>query len=379
MRHGVWILGSRWSLSVVCSVVCGWVATGCDSSQDAEDTVAVLAAEGPYGVGYRTLETTYSDPVTGSTRTLSVLAWYPADFDPTGERPFYLLRTSERATVNASPLDLGPAAPVVVFSHGHQAYAAAASQLMEHLASHGWVAVAPNHTGNTVTDGERTTDIYYLRAYDLTAALDAIENLPVDDPLKPSIGEARAVMGHSFGGYTAYASAGARHAVDVLRTDCNAGRGPSGYCSTLDPMKEAVFQSGLRDPRWTAVVSIEAGDFDLFRKEGVAGVSVASLHVVAEGSGHAAGDPSADPYWNALGHPQDVRLLLRQGEHNDFVDACGAGLDLRCSDLTPADVQRALRVYVLAFLRQQLLGDGQVAAILAGSAAVSDLIEVTRR
>lgn len=345
-----------------------WIAlllAGCGA--DAVD-VAELETPGPYAVGYRTYTVEYTTPLSGETRSSFVAAWYPAT-SAEGERPFYTLRTSEIAAVDAPPAELG-ALPVVLFSHGHQAYAAAMSHLMEHLASHGFLAIAPTHTGNTFVDGsDRDTEIYYLRSFDVRAALDFFQNLE-DDPLAGRAGDRIAVSGHSFGGYTAYALAGATYAIDTLEADCAAGTGPSSFCSTMTSSKADVFRSGLGDPRVSAVVSVDPGDFDLFG-EGVRAIDVPILHMKAEKSGE-------DEYWPVL-DGDAVRLFLKGGDHNDFTDACSAGLEIRCSDLNPEAVWRPVRTVTLAFLKKHLLGEEGLDPILDGSAPLGPLVTVEPR
>lgn len=329
--------------------------------------VATLESPGPYAVGYRTYTIEYATPLESNTRSSFVAAWYPAT-SAEGERPFYTLRTSEVAAVDAPPADLGPL-PVVVFSHGHQAYAAAMSHLMEHLASHGFLAIAPTHTGNTFVDGDnRTTEIYYLRTFDIRAALDFFQGLE-DDPLAGLAADRVAVSGHSFGGYTAYALAGATYAIDTLEEECRAGTGPRSFCSTMTSSKADVFRGGLDDPRVSAVVSVDPGDFDLFG-EGVREIDAPILHMAAE--------MSEDRYWPVL--DGDVtRLFLKGGDHNDFTDACSTGLTIRCSDLPPESVWRPVRTVTLAFLRKHLLGEEGLDPILDGSTPVGATVAVEAR
>jgi predicted dienelactone hydrolase len=361
------------------AVLLGALACGAEPEPAAVDPVALYDAPGPYGVGYRSLDVRYVPTGTTAERVLRVLVWYPAAPDPTGDRPLYLLKASEQATIDAPPLELGPR-PVLVFSHGHQAYASVMSHFMEHAATHGWIAIAPNHTGNTFADGDgRETPIYWQRAHDVSRSLDALDALPAGDPLSGRLSERRAIVGHSFGGYTAMMLGGARHDVDRLAAECAGGQGPRGYCSTLDAAQETVFRAGLADPRFSALVSLDPGDFDLFGAAGVAAVGLPVLHVVAESSGHRPGDPSTDAYWTALSGADDLRVLLLGGAHNDFMDSCASGVQLRCSTLPPAEVWRLTRVYALAFLNAHLLGDTTGAPILSGAVPVSPLAERTAR
>lgn len=336
-------------------------AAGCGGDDPPPvDLAAELPAPGPYAVGYRSQPVTYAHPITGAPRTVETLVWYPAQAVPGGDHPLYLLRVSSVAVTDAPPLELGTR-PVVVFSHGHQAYASVMSDLMEHLASHGFLVIAPMHTGNTFADGDdRQTEIYHLRARDVGAALDQLGG-----------GGPALVVGHSFGGYTAYALGGARYDLVTLSAACAAGTGPAGFCSTFDSAQAEQFVPGLRDERFRGVLAIDAGDFDLFAAPGVAEVGVPVLHMVASLS--VAG---GDRYWDALTAPR-TRVLLEGGDHNDFTDSCGAGAPFRCSALAPGQVLPMVRAYGLAFARSVLLGDAAVEPVLRGEIAVSDLVEVS--
>lgn len=354
------------------------LSLACSSADSDEVDLAELEAPGPHGVGFMSFDITYDAPPDATPRTTHTFVWYPAAKDATGEHPIYTLKTSEVAITDAAPLDLGPL-PVVMFSHGSQAYGAAMSHLMEHLASHGFLVVAPTHVGNTFTDGaDRTTDIYYLRMHDITQTYDAMLALDASHPLAGLAGPNVAVSGHSFGAYTSFALAGAKHAVDELDAECTAGTASPGYCSELDDTARGLFRAGFEDDRFKAVISVDPGDFGLFKAAGVASVDVPVLHIVAEASGHAPNDPSTDGYWTSLSNPKDARVLLLGGDHNDFVDSCGEGFDLRCSNLRPQRVLPPTRVVSLAFLRSVLLGESAYDAVFGSDLSVSELFEITR-
>jgi dienelactone hydrolase len=102
----------------------------------------------------------------------------------------------------------------VIFSHGSSGTPTHASYLTEHLASWGYVVVAPSHPGNTLQDGACDIgclgDSHNNRVDDVLFALDQVLAL-MDDPSQP-IGtivdpERTAVTGFSFGGMTAVRAA----------------------------------------------------------------------------------------------------------------------------------------------------------------------------
>ncbi len=102
--------------------------------------------------------------------------------------------------------------PLVVFSHGSGSLNIQSTGVMEFLASHGFVVVAPNHTGNTIFDDPQ--DPFPVtavnRPLDVSLLIDHMLERSGDpeDPFHNRISPlAIGVVGHSFGGYTALAMA----------------------------------------------------------------------------------------------------------------------------------------------------------------------------
>lgn len=187
-----------------------WLLLACadksaDDSAAPVDLVASLASPGPYQVGYHSEEISYPDTVSGADRALRLTMWYPTE-DTSGADAEYLVPQEDPgAWQDAGPAD-GPF-PLVIFSHGHQGFAENSSFLMEHLASHGYAVVAPDHTDNTTFDGSsRDTAIYSQRPLDLSAVLEHLETVSGDHPLAGRLdGGPVLAIGHSFGGYTVFA------------------------------------------------------------------------------------------------------------------------------------------------------------------------------
>lgn len=181
-------------------------------------TVTELAAQlespGDWAVGVRTAE------VTGARdRTLPVQIWYPVNREATGDAkpatyPFPGLSVPSELGLADAPPAPGPF-PLVVYSHGNGGLRYVSAFLTEHLASHGFVVVAPDHVGNTAIDNFAGTSedqaiVALDRPVDVSETISAAlagepgfeETAPNTDP------ESIAVIGHSFGGFTALAVAG---------------------------------------------------------------------------------------------------------------------------------------------------------------------------
>ncbi len=194
---------------------------------------------GPFPVGVRTVVLDDEDRVldghgTIGTRRMLVEIWYPATdeikgqdetpFDLRAEAPPDLLEKLGLATLPVVPSggvrdaaprkDDGPF-PLVVFSHGNGGIRIQSVFLTRHLASHGYVVAAPDHTGDTLLDlveaGEiNTMDLLMSaadRPFDIRGVIDEMLRLSEaeEDPLFGLVDEERiAVSGHSFGGFTTF-------------------------------------------------------------------------------------------------------------------------------------------------------------------------------
>jgi predicted dienelactone hydrolase len=165
-------------------------------------------------------------------RAVALEIWYPAaasernrDLTPESQDSYTIFgahRVRQEA-VRDAPAD-GSRFPLVLFSHGMAGHRRQSSFFCTHLASHGYVVIAPDHGGSTVTDlvgvamrlrmgGAIPADIEALlgryvadRPLDLAFILDAIEarTLALPSPIDPA---RVALSGHSFGGFTALALA----------------------------------------------------------------------------------------------------------------------------------------------------------------------------
>jgi predicted dienelactone hydrolase len=103
----------------------------------------------------------------------------------------------------------------MLFSHGYGGVRWQSPYIGEHLASHGWIVVAPDHPLNTYLDDDDSAfdEVAVRRPIDIRDSYDWLLSAS-DDAQSPYAGCADAaagyaVSGHSFGGYTAFAVAGA--------------------------------------------------------------------------------------------------------------------------------------------------------------------------
>jgi dienelactone hydrolase len=102
--------------------------------------------------------------------------------------------------------------PVIVVSHCHECTRLSAESIAERLASHGFVVIAVDHTGNTLWDQQAGTGLpldtttLAIRVADIRFAIDAALGAPSLIPAEIIAAvdpEHVGVMGHSFGAVTA--------------------------------------------------------------------------------------------------------------------------------------------------------------------------------
>lgn len=330
-------------------------------------------AEGPYRVGFRKLEVTYQPPGAESERTILVNLWYPT-LDENGEGADYLgWFTDNDAWVDATPVS--PASecgyPTLVYSHGHAGLGGGAAFLTRHFASHGWVAIAPDHTDNTIADNKepRATSLYYLRALDVSTALDTVASLPEGDPLHARVAVDKVLLvGHSFGAHTAWSVAGARFDLDVIEENCRPGGSvPSGVCTEAEL---EVFASGVADRRVVAAVPM-AGRIDRnwFGPAGHQSVEVPMMLLTGSED-----DVGAEAQFETLIGVDLTWVDLDGGCHETF--------NLGFCNTLPRDEGYAItRAHALAFGRRHVLGDDapDVVSLLDGTGTISDRTTFRRR
>jgi predicted dienelactone hydrolase len=186
----------HWWIAALCALLLAAVACG-------DGEVRSPAAAGSYGVGVTEMTFTRTSNTTGEPRVLDTVIWYPADRSGVQE-----------PVTDAPPATDGSPFPVITFSHGNRDAPTVASYLMEHLASWGFVVVAPPHRGNTKADcpctAEDFNDAMLNRVPDIIFVLDAVLGLNNDsaEPLGKIVDPERTVsLGYSLGGLTAFLAA----------------------------------------------------------------------------------------------------------------------------------------------------------------------------
>jgi predicted dienelactone hydrolase len=395
----------------------GLLTTGCTSAQQSTTSVPAetstpplaYAAQGSHAVGYRVFSTTGAQG-----QPLTVRAWYPAVGataetatitytapNKFGEQitPGEEITSVGRALADGRPDTTGGPYPLVVFSHGFALSPIVYGTLVEHYASQGYVVLAPEH--NESFDGSLTGFWEELidRPVDISRTIDHAEQLSRSgEPLAGMIDlDDVAVVGHSYGGYTALAAAGAQFDFAAYKDRCAAlaADDPRNFfCAPLPNESDMAMRAGLDevpsglwpsfgDPRITAAISL-AGDAYLFDQRGLAELEVP---VMAMGGTIDEGTPytwGAKLTYDHAGSTNKTLVSFPGAGHFLFLDPCenlpwvenSVYRDAICSDAVwdtrPLDI---VMHYTTAFLRDTLDADPKARGVLAGQQPQLDNVE----
>lgn len=232
----------------------------------------------------------------------------PDDLDPTVEGTMAITQRSfkfvDRERNRLIPLDLYVPdqaivedAPLVVLSHGFAADRRFLTYVGKHLASHGLTVVALEHVGSNV-DALNNTPIdpaaleepsrilpaseFLDRPRDVTYVLDRLTWM---EQVSPMLGgkfdpERVVLMGHSLGGYTGFALAGAQLDLSALPPFCNSltpvGLSPADWLQCA-AMALPEMTADLSDDRIVQVIAMNPLVGRLFGRQGLADVAVPSI------------------------------------------------------------------------------------------------------
>ncbi len=346
---------------------------------------APVDAPGPFAVGFHTETIEYTNPVVGA-RPLDLHWWYPTDATEGG--PVRYAGVFPRMPVLGEALPRSGSLPLVVFSHGNGGLAEQSFFLTEFLASHGFIVVAPDHTGNTFRDSSQPVwRLFELRPQDISAVLDHADGLPADHLLAGRLGPERALAGHSFGGYTSLAVGGAGYAIDDLVGACaEPAEAETEACQYVTaPATVARYTAGFGDDRFQALIPMTPAGANLFGGDpGLAGIDIPTLMMTAALDATLPNEAEGDPLWDGMTQEDSLRLDFQTAGHFTFSNACGLLPGMNgdgCGEgfLEPTEAHRLINAYALAFLRLHLLGDTGDAGLIEGTTRLdAGEIEISR-
>lgn len=326
--------------------------------------------EGPFTCGHRIVEMTYTLPSGLGERTIPVHFWYPSHVAE-GDHPVYKALFEDTHSWDDVPLAESPwkggLFPIEVHSHGYKGFSGNSARLFCHMASHGWVAIAPEHVGNTIGDtpDPLPLSVYYHRPLDMRAALDMAASMPEGDPLAGKLDlDHVGLSGHSFGTYTTWAVAGATFDTDTIQMKCD-----TGQISPCSPEEIALFSTDLSDKRPKMAIPQAGGHSDLFGDYQEKTVSVPVM--LMTGSLDEVGAVAL--YGNVSG--LDFTWVdVEGGCHQLFGLGNGSIGSPDCQNLPDEEGFAIVNPIALAYARYHVLGDksAEVKGIVEGTQLISE-------
>ncbi|MEM1367141.1 MAG: alpha/beta hydrolase [Cyanobacteria bacterium P01_H01_bin.15] len=227
--------------------------------------------------------------------------------------------------------------PVIVISHGLNSRPEDFADVAEHLASNGFVVVMPQHPGSDTAQGDALLkgtsrvlfrlDEFINRPADISFTLDELERRNQAEFGGRLNLERVGALGHSFGGYTVLAIAGAKIDFEHLQQDCDDKVGQLNTALYLQcrALKLERQDSDFRDERVTSVIAYNPVNASIFGPKGLSNVEIPVL--IGAGSY----DPAAPFVFEQLrsfpwiSSPERY-LLLREGQTHVDISKLDAGI-----------------------------------------------------
>lgn len=306
-----------------------------------------FAKHGSFWVGYKSLIIGE-----GTAHPLAISIWYPA-LNPKGvkEEVIYPIKVKDatwstdlptfiyghalqNAEINAAQ---GPY-PLVIFSHGFSGSAAWYSPLTEHYASYGFIVLAPDHKEQFDPSWGDLWKASIDRPRDIKQTLDYAETLTAPGGDMAGLIDMKhvAMAGHSYGGYTALAMAGAQYDLAAYNARCAklSTDDPNTFlCAPLVP-KEAdmAARAGLNgmppdlwpsfgDPRITAIIPM-ASDSYLFDKAGLGKITIPMMAIGGTADTGTPYEWGVRPAYDYTSSAQKTLVTFVGAEHMIFTTPC---------------------------------------------------------
>lgn len=301
------------------------------------DVMPSLSDKGNYDVGVKTIEAAYPvkvKDVAGNEveRSLTLEVWYPAA--SSAQKATYINETRSGqvfevqadASRDAPIADADTDFPVIVISHGYTGYRTLMFYLGEHLASHGYVVAAIDHTDSTNKDVNFAENPYsgfpstlLNRSRDQVLTLNSISE---NTFFKESVDASKAgVIGYSMGGYGAVSTVGGCYAFNDQTA--------ATFTGTQDPKAAALIKETLNTcaggkasseealPAWKAALALApwGGQHQLFDVQSLNNIKVPVLYVAGDND-DISGYDGIKWLFDNTGSKESKLLTIKNARHN---------------------------------------------------------------
>ena len=268
------------------------------------DVMPELSDSGQFAVGVRTVEVAYPEMVPDlikgmAERSLTLEVWYPAEKGSALASYGNETRSGKRFEIQANAYRDAAIAtskekyPVIVISHGYTGYRTLMYYLGEHLASHGYVVAAIDHTDSTNEEVNFAESPYsgfpstlLNRSRDQVFTLGAIANHAL---FQDAVDATKAgVIGYSMGGYGAVSTAGACYAFnDQTAATFTGTTAPEVVAKVKQALNTCAGGNASSDkvlPEWKAVLALApwGGQHQLFDVKSLNDIQIPVLYVAGD-------------------------------------------------------------------------------------------------
>ena len=275
-----------------------------------KDVVAELAEIGQFKIGVKTLNIinpAQFDPATQAPkdRELTVEVWYPTSVDNQHtKKTSYenVTRTGKNFSIQADAFrDSAVLAnneaekfPLVVISHGYTGYRTLMYYLAEHLASHGYIVAAIDHTDSTNAEIDMINSPFagfvstlLNRSRDQQFTLNYLTTTP--NFLSKVIDSQKAgLIGYSMGGYGAVNTIGGCYNFTNTTASTFTGiKDPEQVekvKALLNSCAAGQYETPKVDPRWQAVIAMApwGAQHQLFQQEALSKINTPILYIAGD-------------------------------------------------------------------------------------------------
>ncbi len=259
--------------------------------------------------------------------------------------------------------------PVIVISHGVGEDRTTYAYLAAHLASYGFGVAVVEHVGENADRLQKyfsgmapappSTELLD-RPRDVSFLLDELQRQGKSDPMLRQL-DLRQVglIGHSFGGYTVLALAGAEIDFDRVKRDCNPNRSLNLsvllQCTAKDLKPQ---QYALKDPRIKAIFAISPLDSTIFGRRGMSQIRTPVLLMGGSDDIITPAVPEQIYPFTWLQTPDKYLAILEKGTHfsTQFISKSKSGFPVSDSIIGPApeQAQTYAKVLGVAFFQTHL-------------------------
>lgn len=339
--------------------------TGDTQPQTASATVQSPTQTGPYGWQQETLS--FQNPLRD------------------GDIPFDIYLPQRASPLNGNNTTTA-SVPVLVLSHGVASGRQAFVYLAQHLASHGYAVVIPQHYDDNRKYFQFLAGIetppnpitLISRPQDISSVLDELEHLAnTHQDYRQLALDNVGVLGHSLGGFTVLAAAGAELNFERAMQNCGIqdrdrpSLNPSllVQCDLTDLTEQAPFQ--LQDERIQAVFALNPPTSLFFGEAGLAQLAVPTLMMAATADIVVPAIPEQIEPYQGLQVEDRYLVVMENATHFSFLegDLSEGALPLPTTLVGP-DPQQArpyLKALSLSFFNRHLLNQTTMDSFLSQS------------